>query len=681
MRKSKLAMSAQNRAHFSNQGRVVLAAIAALILTSNVSSRKRLRLEDCLEYKKEEAKYLKQLEEVIMSEDLQRLGTIEDKLQKGSEIEPKRADITKGTNIDNPAQRMHIRDENFKKESVVHYQSPSESESWDNSGYDDEGNPLDHPELSGRWLPLKILADISRLRPLRNSQKNRRVYQSLTTRLLPDVLKYLQSTYLVREKAYMRLTQENCFEVKGLPGLQNRKIYAHTILIVTFTDDKSDENLAWAEVCAFHPLTGRPVAGQINLNLASMKDFGEKKYKEHFETIIHEIHHILGINLSVFKFFVNPKNFRRRRKSEIIEKTRKFGKSYRVLRLSGLVEMARNHFGCESIDHVPLENEGSSSAKGTHFEKLWFGNELMIADDYYNIKISKFTLKLLEESGWYRANYNMGQRYSFMKRAGCGLLDYNCRRLKDICDPRNKGHICSRDFTGVGHCTRKDSFSDGCPIFGWEDISCIEEADAGKTVPGWFGPNSRCFLGDYQGGGAFANGAVYAFCAKPICYKDDSGLYQLKVRIKGELFECPSSGKKLYLNPMDQDAGFFLCPDIGVFCDSFAKSCKNDCSMKGRCQSDGRCWCYAGYTGEDCSEVDTKVRHFDFSLPYTPERCDPKCLNGGRCFHGKCECSADYSGVDCAIHDIFEEKQAWGALHTVCSALGMGWLGWELVWG
>lgn len=134
----------------------------------------------------------------------------------------------------------------------------------------------------------------------------------------------------------------------------------------------------------------------------------DEKYAGHFETLIHEVHHILGLNPTVFPFFRIPDSrnlVRPMHETRIkIEASKHRGKHTGII-LPGLVELARKYFNCTDIQYVPLEDEGGPISQGSHFEKLWFGNEMMIADDYWSLKLSVFTLKFLEETGWYKPQY------------------------------------------------------------------------------------------------------------------------------------------------------------------------------------------------------------------------------------------------------------------------------------
>nr|XP_046181269.1 tenascin-X-like isoform X1 [Oncorhynchus gorbuscha]XP_046181270.1 tenascin-X-like isoform X1 [Oncorhynchus gorbuscha] len=65
--------------------------------------------------------------------------------------------------------------------------------------------------------------------------------------------------------------------------------------------------------------------------------------------------------------------------------------------------------------------------------------------------------------------------------------------------------------------------------------------------------------------------------------------------------------------------------------DCSSESCPGNCNNKGRCEN-GQCVCNTGFTGPDCS---TKA-------------CPGNCNNKGRCVYGKCVCNTGFTGPDCS---------------------------------
>ncbi|KAL0193499.1 hypothetical protein M9458_011795, partial [Cirrhinus mrigala] len=59
--------------------------------------------------------------------------------------------------------------------------------------------------------------------------------------------------------------------------------------------------------------------------------------------------------------------------------------------------------------------------------------------------------------------------------------------------------------------------------------------------------------------------------------------------------------------------------------------CPNNCLDRGYCE-DGKCVCFEGYTGEDCSVL----------------TCPANCNDQGQCLNGMCICDLGFTGDDCS---------------------------------
>ncbi|KAG1926037.1 tenascin-like [Pimephales promelas] len=70
----------------------------------------------------------------------------------------------------------------------------------------------------------------------------------------------------------------------------------------------------------------------------------------------------------------------------------------------------------------------------------------------------------------------------------------------------------------------------------------------------------------------------------------------------------------------------FNGPDCSV------PDCPGDCSNRGRCVN-GQCVCDPGFSGPDCSG----------------KTCPENCNNHGRCVNGKCVCDSGFAGQDCSV--------------------------------
>lgn len=77
-------------------------------------------------------------------------------------------------------------------------------------------------------------------------------------------------------------------------------------------------------------------------------------------------------------------------------------------------------------------------------------------------------------------------------------------------------------------------------------------------------------------------------------------------------------------------------------------SCPNDCSGRGYCRAEGRCVCFQGHTGYDCSQRACPVaQSWDTSSAVAHKQTE--CANRGLCDRasGRCACYDGYTGAAC----------------------------------
>ena len=110
-----------------------------------------------------------------------------------------------------------------------------------------------------------------------------------------------------------------------------------------------------------------------------------------------------------------------------------------VLITPKLVSIAKEHYKCDSITEVALENEGGYGSRGTHFERSVLNNEMMTASISPESTLSKFTLALLEDSGWYGVDYNLAEPFTYGKNRGCNFP------LQVCTDPNQPREYCYND--------------------------------------------------------------------------------------------------------------------------------------------------------------------------------------------------------------------------------------------
>jgi hypothetical protein len=80
-----------------------------------------------------------------------------------------------------------------------------------------------------------------------------------------------------------------------------------------------------------------------------------------------------------------------------------------------------------------LEDNGDSGSAGSHWERVSFGNEGMTASEMDGAVFSKFTLLLLQASGWYLADMKYAQPLTWSKGQGCNSGHGFCDNTLERC--------------------------------------------------------------------------------------------------------------------------------------------------------------------------------------------------------------------------------------------------------
>ena len=91
-----------------------------------------------------------------------------------------------------------------------------------------------------------------------------------------------------------------------------------------------------------------------------------------------------------------------------------------------VLEKAREHFDCYSLEGIPLENQGSKGSAGSYWEARYMLGDYMISSDYLDNVISDISLAFFEDSGYYKVKYYSGDLFKFGKNKGCGFIHNKC---------------------------------------------------------------------------------------------------------------------------------------------------------------------------------------------------------------------------------------------------------------
>jgi len=211
--------------------------------------------------------------------------------------------------------------------------------------------------------------------------------------------------------------------------------------------------VAYASYCQQEHALNRPVAGFANLCPGKLET-DPQSFESLLSTVKHEIYHALGFSVGLFAFYRDQdgKPLTKRLKNDLPEyntDTNLYQWSDRVLKTivrsdwavsGGLVKHevqlivtptvkkeVKRHFGCEDLEGGELENQGGEGTALTHWEKRLFENEAMTGTYTQHPVFSRITLALMEDTGWYKANYHMAEDLDWGKNLGCLFVKNNCR--------------------------------------------------------------------------------------------------------------------------------------------------------------------------------------------------------------------------------------------------------------
>ncbi|XP_018320626.1 leishmanolysin-like peptidase [Agrilus planipennis] len=212
--------------------------------------------------------------------------------------------------------------------------------------------------------------------------------------------------------------------------------------------------VAYAAHCQQETSLDRPIAGHANLCPESINTKAQE-LETLLSTVKHEILHALGFSVSLFAFYrdkegkpLTPrkpdtgkpilneklqtyqwsdkviKTFRRRNwlvRKGYVEK------EVNMIVLPNVVKEVQEYFNCTELEGAELEDQGEDGTALTHWEKRIFENEAMTGTHTQKPIISRITLALMEDTGWYRANYSMASSMTWGKKLGCDFVMKSCK--------------------------------------------------------------------------------------------------------------------------------------------------------------------------------------------------------------------------------------------------------------
>jgi len=463
------------------------------------------------------------------------------------------------------------------------------------------------------WTPIKFYVDYTYL----ESQKTVDAKTvSFTKQVLNNTLAVFANLLMIQRTDPL-IKVQSCFEDIPPQYINNQLKttgISADIVIFPFFDITADElTQAYAAPCSLDPNTFRPIAGEVAFN---PKNFIiDRPNALDFYTLLtlHEITHVLSFNSDLFEYFVDS-NFKKIPITSIVQNITINNVSKHMIITPKVKAQAQNHFGCNSLQGVELEDQGGEGTAGSHWESRVMLGDFMIGEDYSENLISEITLALFEDSGWYKVNYYTAGLFRFGKNKGCDFVQKKCLNNQTSNFPNDfctvpSGSMCFGSRTAKGTCTIENfkdvnipvsyryfsdptkggyTNADYCPVAksSNDDIneyffstSClngiIEFPSLGETI----GADSACFISDlvpkYLNSANFY-GKNRAICHSILCNSKDE---TYNVSILNSTINCnKEGGVKTNITGFD---GKFYCADYQTLCTRIA-NCSNsiDCVLK-----------------------------------------------------------------------------------------------------
>uniref|UniRef100_A0A8C7I5N3 Leishmanolysin-like peptidase n=1 Tax=Oncorhynchus kisutch TaxID=8019 RepID=A0A8C7I5N3_ONCKI len=420
------------------------------------------------------------------------------------------------------------------------------------------------------------------------------------------------------------------------------------------TERCGQENIvAYAAYCQLESELDRPIAGYANL-CPNMISTQPQEFEGMLSTVKHEVIHALGFSAGLFAFYHDDdgKPLTPRFASGLPAFNESLGlyqwsdavmrKVTRLWDIRGgvmvrhevhllvtprVVEEARRHFGCPILEGMELENQGGMGTELNHWEKRLLENEAMTGSHTHNRVFSRLTLAIMEDTGWYRANYSMAERLDWGKGLGCDFVMKSCkfwierqRQSRKVvtlyCDTVRATPLqltCRQDQLAVAVCNLQKypqdlpldyqyfdhipevsvmdlasyggavEIADYCPFsqeFSWHlsgEYQRNSYCRVQENQPDWwrnygaeqYGPDSVCL---YQ-----KTAFVMEQCTRRMTYPDwGSGCYKiscstqgLTVWVEDTAYQCMRTGQLLSVSVRVNDwvyNGVLVCPACSDFC-------------------------------------------------------------------------------------------------------------------
>lgn len=329
-------------------------------------------------------------------------------------------------------------------------------------------------------------------------------------------------------------TGQNCGVVSDSKQGSGIVDFDFVFYVSAMQTEKCNKSLtvAYASHCQQETALDRPIAGHANLCPNSINT-KTQELENLLSTVKHEILHALGFSLSLYAFYrdkngepltarvpdtgkpVLNETLQTYQWSDAVIKTFTrpnwlvrsgyVKRNVQMIVTPTVVKEVRDYFNCSLLEGAELEDQGEEGTALTHWEKRVFENEAMAGIHTQNPIISRITLALMEDTGWYKANYSMAEEMSWGKNLGCDFVMKSCKdwmaqkaargfSIHPFCNRVKRDPLrteCTEDRTSVAVCNLEEHNQE-LPVL-YQNFDSIQFVENGQE--GFFGGSVA--LADY----------------------------------------------------------------------------------------------------------------------------------------------------------------------------------------
>ena len=458
---------------------------------------------------------------------------------------------------------------------------------------------------SQAWTPINIYADYTYM----DTEKVDADKIAFAKKVIANTFNVYQNLLKV-QRVSKSIVIDSCSEFKAdklnKDLTTQGKGIAADLVIIPFFDLVAEQNTeAYAAACSMDPNNFRPIAGVMAFNPQNFIIDRANALQYYTMLVIHEFNHILCFSEGLYEYFIDS-SFKILSLNKIIKDTTINGVPRKIIITPKVVQAARKHFACSTLEGVELEDQGGSGTANCHWESRVMLGDYMMGESYPENVISEISLALFEDSGWYKANYYTGGLFRYGKNKGCNfvlqkcIIDGKSNFPNEFCTVAGAS-MCFPSKTSKGECSigKQTStipepyryytdpilggflYADFCPLPKfildsknqmYFSSSCAYGLTNFPTLGESIGTDSGCFMSSLvpkaNADFSIMKESNRAICYNYFCNKADQ---TYTVKFLTYTIICPKEGGEQTLPDVD---GKFYCSDFNTVCTKTA-SCKD----------------------------------------------------------------------------------------------------------